>query len=154
MAAGFRIERAKLDAFLAFLAERLEAPVAAANSMRTLKLDGALSSAGATLDLLALLDRAGPYGPGHPEPRFAFPAHRLSRVKTINEAHIRCTLQAQDGSRLEACAFRASNTPLGDLLVEAEGRNLHIVGHLGGIAGRAATASSFRSRMRPFRKPA
>jgi single-stranded-DNA-specific exonuclease len=130
MAAGFRIERQKLDAFLAFLAMRLEAPVAAANSTRTLKLDGALSSAGATLDLLVLLDRAGPYGPGHPEPRFAFPAHRLSRVKTISEAHIRCTLQAQDGSRIEACAFRASDTPLGDLLVEAEGRNLHIVGHL------------------------
>ena len=130
MAAGLKIERAKLDAFVGFLAERLEAAVAAANSMRTLKLDGALASGGATLDLLALLDSAGPYGPGHPEPRFAFPAHRLSRVKTIKDAHIRCTLQAQDGSRIEACAFRASDTPLGDLLLEAEGRNLHIVGHL------------------------
>ena len=130
MAAGFKIERSRLDPFLAYLAERLGDAVAGANLMRALKLDGALSSGGATLDLLALLDRAGPYGPGHPEPRFAFPAHRLSRVKTIKEAHIRCTLQAQDGSRLEACAFRATDTPLGELLLKAEGRNLHLVGHL------------------------
>jgi single-stranded-DNA-specific exonuclease len=130
MAAGFRIERDKFDDFQSFLAERLNAAVAYANASRSLMLDGALSAGGATLDLVALLDRAGPYGPGHPEPRFAFPSHRVSRVRRINDTHIRCTLHAPDGLRLEACAFRSTQTPLGELLQSADGRTLHLAGHL------------------------
>jgi single-stranded-DNA-specific exonuclease len=79
---------------------------------------------------MELLDRAGPYGQGHPEPRFAFAAHRLSRVRLLNDKHVRCTLTAADGSRLEACAFRVGGTPLADLLMNAEGLPLHVAGHL------------------------
>jgi single-stranded-DNA-specific exonuclease len=43
-----------------------------------LKIDGALSASGATLELLDLIDRAGPYGMGHPRPKFVFPSHRIS----------------------------------------------------------------------------
>ena len=82
----------KQDDVLAFLGERLAVPVAAATASRPLAIDGALSSAGANIELMELLDRAGPYGPGHPEPRFVFPAHRLSRVRIINDEHVRCTL--------------------------------------------------------------
>jgi single-stranded-DNA-specific exonuclease len=130
MAAGFKLERRKLDAFLPFLSERLTASVADATAMRSLGIDGALASGGATLELLALLDRAGPYGPGHSEPRFVFPAHRLSRARTMSAAHIRCTLQASDGARIEACAFRVADTPLGRLLLGSEGLPLHLAGHL------------------------
>lgn len=130
MAAGFKLERAKEAAFLAFLEERIAAPVSAAQFARQLKLDGALSAKGASKDLLALLDRAGPFGSGHPEPRFAFPAHRISRVRLLKEAHIRCTLQAPDGARLEACAFRIGETPLAELLLRSEGLTLHVAGRL------------------------
>ncbi len=62
--------------------------------MRHLAIDGALSAGGANQTLMDLLDRAGPYGPGHPEPRFVFPAHRLRRVRLMKDVHIRCTLHA------------------------------------------------------------
>jgi single-stranded-DNA-specific exonuclease len=104
--------------------------VAAAATVRLLPIDGALSAGGASQDLVALLDRAGPYGAGHPEPRFVFPAHRLARVRAIKDAHIRCTLQAPDGTRIEACAFRVADTPLGALLLQGEGLPLHVVGRL------------------------
>ena len=130
MAAGFKLERRKHDALLQFLLERLARPVAQASSLRHLAIDGALSAGGANQELMDLLDRAGPYGPGHPEPRFVFPAHRLSRVRAIKEAHIRCTLHAQDGARIEACAFRVADTPLGALLLQGEGLPLHVAGHL------------------------
>ena len=130
MAAGFKLERRKHDALLKFLLERLAHPVAQATSLRHLAIDGALSAGGATKELMDLLDRAGPYGPGHPEPRFVFPAHRLARVRQIKEAHIRCTLKAQDGGRIEACAFRVAETPLGKLLLKGEGLPLHVAGHL------------------------
>jgi single-stranded-DNA-specific exonuclease len=95
-----------------------------------LPIDGALSSASVNAELMELLERAGPYGAGHPEPRFAFSAHRVSRVRTINDEHVRCTLAAANGARLEAAAFRVGDTPLAKLLLKAEGTPLHIAGHL------------------------
>ncbi len=130
MAAGFKLMRRMQDPLLAFMAERLAPAVAAATARRTLGLDGALSAGGASLELIELLERAGPYGPGHPEPRFAFPAHRLSRVRLLKDTHIRCTLQASDGRRLEACAFRVGDTPLAKLLSKSEGLPLHVAGHV------------------------
>ncbi len=130
MAAGFKLERRKHDALVDFLHEHLARPVAQAASLRHLAIDGALSAGGANQELMHLLDRAGPYGPGHPEPRFVFPAHRLRRVRVMKDVHIRCTLHAADGTRLEACAFRVADTPLGDLLLKGEGLPLHVAGHL------------------------
>ena len=130
MAAGFRFERRKEERLIGFLRARLAAPVAQAGSVRVLAIDGALSAGGASKDLMGQLDRAGPYGPGHPEPRFVFPAHRLARVRTIKDAHLRCTLKAPDGARLEACAFRIADTPLAKLLLDGEGQTVHVAGHL------------------------
>jgi single-stranded-DNA-specific exonuclease len=130
MAAGFKLERERQEALVAFLHDRLAAPVLNAAALRQLYLDGALLARGANLELIDLIDRAGPYGPGHPEPRFVFPAHRLSRVRPIKDAHIRCTLQSADGGRLEACAFRIAGTELEELLLRSEGQALHVAGHL------------------------
>ncbi len=130
MAAGFKLERRKQEALIGLLHDRLAAPVLKAATVRQLSLDGALSARGASLELMDLIDRAGPYGPGHPEPRFVFPAHRLTRVRAIKDAHIRCTLQAADGGRLEACAFRVAGTELAELLLRSEGQPLHVAGHL------------------------
>jgi single-stranded-DNA-specific exonuclease len=130
MAAGFKLDRRREADMLAFLGERLTLPVTAATDSRPLLIDGALSSAGANTEFMELLERAGPYGAGHPEPRFAFPAHRVSRVRIINGEHVRCTLSAANGARLEAAAFRVGDTPLGKLLLKAEGIKLHVAGHL------------------------
>jgi single-stranded-DNA-specific exonuclease len=130
MAAGFKLDRQQESAVLARLGERLAVPVAAATSSRPLAIDGVLSSGAANAEFMNLLDRAGPYGAGHPEPRFAFPAHRLSRVRVINEEHLRFSLSAANGVRLEAAAFRVGDTALGRLLRSGEGRQLHVAGHL------------------------
>jgi single-stranded-DNA-specific exonuclease len=130
MAAGFTLDRAKHGEAEAFLIERLARPVAQATANRQLAIDGALSARGATLELIDLLDRAGPYGPAHPQPRFVFPAHRVTRVRSVGQAHLRCTLIASDGARIEACAFRVADTPLGELFLKGEGMPLHVTGHL------------------------
>jgi single-stranded-DNA-specific exonuclease len=130
MAAGFTLDRTKHDAARAFLQDRLAGPVAQAIASRQLDIDGALSARGATLELIDLLDRAGPYGFGHPRPRFMFPGHRVTRVRAVGQAHLRCTLLAADGARIEACAFRVAGTPLAELFTTREGLPLHVAGHL------------------------
>ncbi len=130
MAAGLTVARAQLADLAAFLRERLVATTGVARSAATLDLDGALTPASVTDELMALIDRAGPYGQGNPQPRFAFPAHRVKFAKLVGEAHVRCVLEGGDGSRLDAVAFRAADQAVGTALLGASGMPLHVAGHL------------------------
>jgi single-stranded-DNA-specific exonuclease len=130
MAAGLTVMRDALAPLKGFLAERLSQATGAARAALSLDLDGALTPATVTDEFLDLLERAGPYGQGHPQPRFAFPAHRVRFAKIVGEAHVRCLLEAGDGSRLDAVAFRAAGQPVGEMLIASAGLPLHVAGHL------------------------
>lgn len=130
MAAGLTVDRGRLAELRAFLHERLTAPVASAHEIDWLRIDGAMTAAGAGQEFMRTLARAGPFGCANPEPCFAFPRHRIAYAKIVGRGHVRCTLAAADGSRIGAVAFRAAGQPLGDFLL-AERRGLaHIAGHL------------------------
>ncbi|MDX0275131.1 single-stranded-DNA-specific exonuclease RecJ [Sinorhizobium meliloti] len=128
MAAGLTVERGKLGQLRQFFEERAETAIRDLVAVQTLKVDGALAAAGATLDLVDLLDQAGPYGSGHPRPLFAFPQHRLRDSRQVGANHVKVTLEGQDGSRMEGIAFRAAETPLGDFLLGNRGATVHVAG--------------------------
>jgi len=130
MAAGLTVSRDKLEALRAFLSSGLMETATRARAATSLDMDGALTPASVSETLMEMLDRAGPYGQGNPQPRFAFPAHRVKFAKIMGEAHVRCVLEAGDASRLDAVAFRAAGQPLGDMLTGTSGLPLHIAGHL------------------------
>ncbi len=130
MAAGLTVERAKLGRLRGFLEERLAAAVADASTSAALDIDGALTASGATLDLIELLERAGPYGSGNPAPVFAFPAHRVLHADLAGHDHVRCTLVHADGTRLRGVAFRALSTVMGETLLKERDRPLHVAGRL------------------------
>src|SRR5205823_12391173 len=121
MAAGLTMERGRLDALDAFMRARLAVVAGAARAAVSLDIDGALTPATVTDELFDLLERAGPYGQGNPQPRFAFPAHRVKFAKVVGEAHVRCVLEAGDGSRLDAVAFRAADQAIGAALLSSAG---------------------------------
>jgi single-stranded-DNA-specific exonuclease len=128
MAAGLTVERSKLGKLRQFFEERAEAAVRDLVAIQTLKVDGALAASGATLELIDLLEQAGPYGSAHPQPVFAFPQHRLRDSRQVGANHIKVTLEGQDGSRLDGIAFRATETPLGDFLLASRGASIHVAG--------------------------
>jgi single-stranded-DNA-specific exonuclease len=130
MAAGLTIARAHFPALEAFLRARLAVAATAARAAVSLAIDGALTPAAVTDEFLELLERAGPYGQGNPQPRFAFPAHRVKFAKVVGEVHVRCVLEAGDGSRLDAVAFRAADQAVGEALLSSSGLPLHVAGHL------------------------
>jgi len=130
MAAGLTIREEKLEALRVFLEQRLVPQIAQNAEARVLKLDGALSVGGARRDLLELLEQAGPYGAGNPEPRFAIPSVRVAFADIVGQGHVRCTLAADDGSRLKAIAFRAGDGPLGKALLERNAGPFHLAGRL------------------------
>jgi len=131
MAAGLTVEREKLGVLRSFFTEKAEKTVSALVANETLKIDGAIGASGATLDLVDRLETAGPYGSGHSQPVFAVPAHRLRDVRLVGEKHVKVTLEAMDGARLDGIAFRAADTALGNLLLNSRGANLHVAGSIG-----------------------
>jgi len=130
MAAGITVEADKLGDLVAFLLARLEPQVAAATAGPSLGFDGALSVAGVRRDLLDMLERAGPYGAGNPEPRFAVPGARLVKADVVGQGHVRCILAGADGARLKGIAFRSMDGALGPALLNHGGRPLHVAGHI------------------------
>jgi single-stranded-DNA-specific exonuclease len=129
-AAGLTVARGALPALRAFLTGRLADHLRTAERRSTVEFDGALGLGAATASLIGELDKVGPYGMGNPEPRFVFPAVRVAKADVVGEKHVRCFLQDARGARLAAIAFRAVDTPLGEILLRTDGASLHLVGRL------------------------
>jgi single-stranded-DNA-specific exonuclease len=144
MAAGVTVERKKLGALRAFFEERAAADVFRLHNEESLLIDGALSAEGATLDLLDALEKAGPYGAGHVAPLFALPRHRLADARLVGTNHVRVDLQSESGGRLQAIAFRAADSTLGDFLFKNRGRTVHLAGSLSGNHWNGNRSIQFR----------
>ena len=54
-----------------------------------LRISGLLDPAGATVELMEMLDRAGPFGAAAPAPRFAFADQLVDSVSTMGDGHLR-----------------------------------------------------------------
>jgi single-stranded-DNA-specific exonuclease len=130
MAAGVTLRAENLAAFRAFLEAALAPAVEISRRDDALLIDGAVTAAGASAELVETIARAGPYGAGSPEPVFALPAHTLAYVDEVGQAHVRARLRAGDGKMISAVAFRAAGKPLGEALLKNRGRPVHAAGTL------------------------
>ncbi len=129
MAAGLTVRIDKLAQLREFMELSLKSNTGAA-TQHTLEVDGALTARSANLDLIELLEQAGPYGAGNPAPVFVFPAHKVIYADLAGTDHVRCTLVASDGAKLKAIAFRAATTELGELLLSERSFPIHVAGRL------------------------
>lgn len=130
MAAGLTIMRDRLGPFRRYLEDELAAAVERARKGRSLAIDGALAPSGATPEMIASMDQAGPFGQGNPEPVFALPAVTVGFADVVGDAHVKLRLKAPDNQALDAIAFRAVGQPLGDALLAARGAPVHVAGTL------------------------
>ncbi len=131
MAAGLTVRRQNLSALRAFLEKQLGAATQKARLHDVLTIDAALTASGATVALCKRMEQTGPFGAGSPAPLFAFATHRISFAKRVGENHVRCRLSDSAGGHINAIAFRAADTPLGDGLFRArQDRPLHIAARL------------------------
>jgi single-stranded-DNA-specific exonuclease len=128
MAAGVTLRKNALAPLRAFLETTLTAEVEAARRESGLLIDGAVSAAAANADLVDLIARAGPFGAGNPEPVIALPAHTVSYAEEVGQAHVRVRLKSNDGSGVNAIAFRVAGQKLGHALMQSRGQPVHAAG--------------------------
>jgi single-stranded-DNA-specific exonuclease len=128
MAAALSAERGKLEDLIAFLEARLAPEVAARPDRGQFAVDAVMGPAGMTPEFHDLVERAGPFGAGNPEPVVVVPDARVVDVRIVGENHV--SVVAMCGNdRLKAIAFRAADRPLGEALVK-KGRPIHLAGKL------------------------
>lgn len=130
MAAGFSLTNAQLDGLHHFIGAQFRDAGPALAAANDLYLDAVSSPAGANIALAQEIAAAGPFGAGNPEPLLGLPDLRIAFADVVGRAHVKLRLQGGDGSMLDAIAFRAADTPLGQGLLGARGRSVHAVGRL------------------------
>ena len=130
MAAGLTVAREMIPAAMARLAELLARQGAGAGGPLDLPLDGVLMPQAATVELVAALERAGPFGAAAPAPRFAFPAVQIHGARALNGTHLKVTFGDGMGARLDAIAFGAAEGPLGAALLRSGGARFHLAGRI------------------------
>ena len=130
MAAGLTVARGTLPDLARFLADRIGPQLGAAPPVRELGIDAALAPGAATQELVAMIERAGPFGAGNALPRFALTSVRVNHAQPVGEGHVRCSLVGAERGRIEAIAFRANQTPLGPALLDPARPVLHVAGAL------------------------
>ena len=130
MAAGFSLAADRVDAFHAFLEDRL-AHAAAMPRVPDLPVEATATVAGATVALAEQVARLAPFGPGNEEPVIALQRVRVVRAEWIGRdgATLRAFVEGEGGGRLKTVAFRAAETALGQALATT-GVPLHLAGHL------------------------
>lgn len=129
MACGVTIAADAIDAFSAFLDERLGERVAQAMGERALLLDAVVAATGVSPTLVEALEAGGPYGMGWPAPRVAAGPVRIIRADVVGNGHVRAIVAGDDGRSLKAMAFRQAETDLGAALLSAPAhRRLWIAG--------------------------
>ncbi len=143
MAAGFSLPASRLDAFHAFLGDRL-AHAAAYPRVPDLAVEAAVGVAGATVSLAEQIARLAPFGAGNEEPVIALQQARVVRADWIGRdgATLRAFVEGEGGGRMKAMAFRAADTPLGQALA-TPGTPLHLAGHLRAEAWNGIVTACF-----------
>ncbi|WP_242153225.1 single-stranded-DNA-specific exonuclease RecJ [Sphingomonas sp. BAUL-RG-20F-R05-02] len=119
MAAGLTIAEDQVEAFAAFLEERLEAAVTRSIGDRALLVDALLTPGGVNPLLVEAMEAGGPYGMGWPAPRIVAGPVRIIKADIVGNGHVRAIASGDDGRPLKTVAFRAADTLLGQALLGA-----------------------------------
>jgi single-stranded-DNA-specific exonuclease len=130
MAAGVTLRKERLAEFRAYMESALAHDVANSRHENELFIDGAVSARAVTPELVATLNRAGPFGSGNPEPVVALPSHQLVYADEVGQTHLRLRFKSGDGAIVNGVAFRSIGQKLGNALIAHRGQLLHVAGSL------------------------
>ena len=129
MAAGLTVAVDNLEAAMARIDALIGAQAKTVGQAEVLRLDAALFTPAATVELIEDLELAGPYGAAMPAPSFAFADQKITFAKRVGDNHLK--LRFSDGlGQLDAIAFGAFDSDLGPALEAHDGAHFHLAGRL------------------------
>ncbi|SPH22284.1 Single-stranded-DNA-specific exonuclease RecJ [Ascidiaceihabitans donghaensis] len=130
MAAGLTVSEDKLEEAMARLSDLLGRQGAGDIGPADLRLDGVMMPGAATIELVEMLEQAGPFGAGAAGPRFAFSDMQIFHARRVGESHLKVTFGEIGGPRMDAISFGAFDGALGPALENHGGARFHLAGRL------------------------
>jgi single-stranded-DNA-specific exonuclease len=130
MACGLTVATEKITDLTSFLTEALADSWRAAEAAREYAVDAVVHPAAVSFDFADQLAAAAPFGQGNPEPRFAFSDLRRTFAQRVGADHVRFTLEARSGDRLNGIAFRCADEVMGQALLQSGEAVFHAAGKL------------------------
>jgi len=105
MAAGMSLRESDLPDFQSAFDQAVEQRLGGIAPTRVITVDGELDEVDFNLDFARLLQQAGPWGQGFPEPLFEG-KFRVLQVRVLQDKHLKLVLQGVEGGRsVDAIAF-------------------------------------------------
>ena len=129
MAAGLTVEETKIEPAMQRLNELLEKQGAYMRGAADLKVDGLLMVPAATVELVEMMEQAGPFGASSPAPRFVFADCAIRYARRVGDSHLKVSI-GSDAGQIDAICFGAYDTQLGAALENHGGARFHIAGRL------------------------
>jgi single-stranded-DNA-specific exonuclease len=127
MAGGLSLDPDQVQAFDDWMVAHMAQFSAERTAALELAIDAVLAPGAASPALVDQIAQIGPFGIGSPEPVFALKSVHVTGVRQVGVNHLRFI--AEDaGGRIECIAWRAADTPMGDVL--RNGARVHIAGKL------------------------
>ncbi len=132
MAGGFTVLPERVDELKAFLCTHVEKQLNGRDITVETNIGGVLTAGGVSVELVETLQNIiGPFGQEHPEPTFMLENVRIHKADILGGTHIRVMISDwEGGTRIKAMAFKSVDTPLGDALLSAGAKQMHIIGRL------------------------
>ncbi len=131
-AAGFTVKPEKLDEFIQYINERVSHYIEVNEVIAQLHLDAVISSDTINIPLMEDLEKLAPFGMSNPQPKFMINVEKLATVTHVgvDNQHLRCILNVEKRANITAMAFRVAGTDMEQMLLNAKGKSITLVGSL------------------------
>lgn len=132
MAAGFTIEKEKLELFGKYLNAALKPSVENANKNKIKLYHYNTSISAFSIKFLKNLDVLAPFGQDNKEPKFVIDHCKVFNIKQIGTNHLKLRLVESAmgvyGKSLDAVAWKVLDTSLGNVLLQLKGKQISVLG--------------------------
>jgi single-stranded-DNA-specific exonuclease len=130
MAAGFSLDRERIEELREFLGERIKKQIGEQGIVPTVNIDGALDIGAITTEMVHAMEALAPYGSGNPKPRFVITNVQIAKPEIVGAGHVKCFLKGQTKGWIKSIAFRQADTELGKAMLSNDGETFHVAGTL------------------------
>ena len=127
MAGGLSLDPSQLPALDAWMLDHMSAFAAERDAALDMDIDAVVAPGAATPELIERVASLGPFGVGAPEPVFMLRDVNATGIRRVGTQHLKFTAEDSTG-RLDAIAWRAEGTPIGDAL--RQGGRFNLAGRL------------------------
>lgn len=133
MAAGFSVEKHKLQELHEFFQKEFHNPVKLYQNESLNYYEGVLCVAGLSVELIRYIEKLGPFGAENQSPKFLINNIYIFNPRIVGGEHISFMVKDRDHSNsqaLKAIAFKALKSPMSEILLSGNNYNLGLIATL------------------------